>query len=234
MAMQTTLEEIVEMARDEARLSSATSKGIDHLNHIKRVIRRHYQLLCDGYDWEHLRITREDAGKDMAAGQRYYDFPAELNLIKALRAWHFWGGQWRPLSHGITPAHYSIFDSDADARTDPVDRWDFYGDSQFEVWPLPASASGEVRFEGTKLITPLTSDEARADMDDILLSLLTASTLLNENEQTAAANERLSAANSRLAQLRAGLSDRSSVCIGMGNAYGARRPRTITHVNKSS
>ena len=50
MALGTTLANLVIMVRDEARLSSSTSQGIDHLANIKRLLKRTHAMLCDSYE----------------------------------------------------------------------------------------------------------------------------------------------------------------------------------------
>ena len=124
--LRKTLTEIVEVVRLEARLSTNTSRGIDHGDHIRQLIRTAHEALAEEFDWPHLRLRRGDSFKTLAAGQRYYDFPTNLNVQKIEAAWVQWGAQWSPLHYGITPQHYSALDSDSDARSDPVQVWEWY------------------------------------------------------------------------------------------------------------
>lgn len=174
--LRVTLGELVEQVRDEARLSTNTSRSLDHLSHIKQVLRTCYRQLAEEYDWPHLRLKRSDCTKTLAAGQRYYDFPVNLNTDKMFSAWVLWGSSWSELCAGITNEHYSSMDSDTDQRADPPLRWEWYSNTdlnQFEIWPVPASAS-TVAFEGQKKVTPLLNDADRCDIDDLLLVLKTA------------------------------------------------------------
>ena len=51
MAFRATFGSIVEMARSEARLSSNSSRGIDHLDHVKQLVKRIAQSLADDFEW---------------------------------------------------------------------------------------------------------------------------------------------------------------------------------------
>lgn len=239
MALRSTFGQVIEMVRNEARLSTNSSRGIDHLDHIKQVIRRHYATLAEEYDWQHLNVVRDSASsrKVLQAGSRYYNFPADINPLAIERAWVKFGGVWEPLAYGIGYPQYSAFDPEADQRTDPVTHWDFHGDAQFEVWPLPASngsagGDGEVAFEGLKRIETLTTTSNRLDMDDHLVTLLAASEILTENGQKGAAEIKTGLANARLLGVRRRMNDKQPVRMGLGKvgesaSYLPRHPRYI-------
>lgn len=232
MALRQTFGSIVEMARNEARLSTNTSRGIDHLDHIKQLVKRHYTMLAEDYDWQHLEINRDydESRKRMLAGSRFYDFPAAINQQKIGKMWLKWGTVWRPIDFGISFGDYSTMDPDSDARADPVLKWDWYGESQFEVWPLPSSNgdastpySGWVGFEGQKAVEAYAADTNRADLDDYLIALHVAAELLAENSQKGAADAKIAAAGRRLAQLKAAMSDKSRFTMGRGMVSNTNR-----------
>lgn len=218
MARNNTLEELIEFVRDEAALSTNSSRGTDHRNYIIRLIRRYYEQLYDEHDWPFLRLKREDAGKDIEAGQRYYDFPAELNLERAHKLWVKWGETWIPMEYGITPDDYSAQDSDDDERTDPPLKWQIYDENQFEIWPLPATDNpGGLRFEGIRKATALNEESDRCDLDGTLIALFVAAEILGKNKATAAAAEaKLSAARDRFNTLKA-RAPRPRVRMGLGH-----------------
>jgi len=228
MALGTQLQVIVEMVRDEARLSSATSRGIDHLAYIKRLVRRTHTMLCDSFEWEHLRLKRADAPISLAANQQFYTWPATLNTDRPFVAYLNTGELWTRLEPGIDPERYNEVDSYNAGRGDPL-RWDWYGADGFEVWPVPDAAVGAIYFEGTKKSGALTADTDTADIDDILLSLQVASEILAGNKQDEAAKIKMSAANTRLSQIRASKATASRFVIG-GSTDTARRPRHPTSV----
>lgn len=234
MALRVTLNELVEMVREEAKLSTVSSRGLDHRDTIVRKIRRTYEMLCDDFEWEHLKLKVGDAEsrKEMSAGQRYYDFPTALNVQKIKRAWVKWGeADWQPMAYGVGFPEYSDVDSDDSAnRADPVERWRFYGHSQFEVHPIPASSydatagSGQVAFEGMRTPEQLTSNSSRADMDSLLISLSVAAELLAPKHADEA-KLLLVQYDTRMNSVRGGLSDKGRYTVGLGRvpAEGGRR-----------
>ena len=190
MALRKTFAEIVDATINEARLSTATSRGIDHRDHVEEIVKRNYYMLCEEFDsWQHLELKRDATGnrKVLQAGSRYYDWPTNLNPLKVTEAWVKWGSVWMPVTFGITYMDYSISDPSLDQRSDPILQWDYYGGTQFEVWPFPnsdgvADGNNEIAFVGQKLPEQVTGDNSRLDMDDIVLQLLSAAEILNENQ----------------------------------------------------
>ena len=134
---------------------------IDHLDHIKQLVKRYYTTLVEDYDWEHLQINRDyDHSRKAVAGRaEVLRLPTGLNAQKIDKMWLKWGNVWRVVDYGIEFANYSGLDPDNGSRADPVLRWDFYSESQFEIWPVPASNgdagapySNWVGFEGQKAV----------------------------------------------------------------------------------
>lgn len=230
MAIGTTLNDLVEMVRNESRLSSNTSRGTDMRENIVQLIRRHYQMLADSFDWQHLELKRDMAYKDIVANQRYYDFPTNLNTDKIASAWFKYGEIWTELDYGISFEDYNSQDSEQGQTSNLVYKWDWYGASQFEAFPIPATTDAKISFVGQKKINALINDDSLCDLDDILISLHVAAEILAGNGQQAAAQIKAEAANRRLSQMRAGKSDQSRVQIGLGNPSSTWRPRDIQFV----
>lgn len=232
MAIGTTLGDVIEMVRKEARLSSNTSRGTDHRENIEQLIKRHQQVLADSYDWQHLELKREMAFKQMVAGQRVYDFPTNLNTDKISEVWYKYGSVWHQLDYGISYNELNSQDSDDGETSDPVVAWDYYGALQFEVFPVPAGNTGIISFLGQKKLTPLIDDDSRLDLDDILISLYVAAEILAGNDQKGAAEIKAQAASSRLDQMRAGKGSQRRVTVGNGavSINYVRRPREIKFV----
>jgi hypothetical protein len=234
MALRQTLAEVVTAVRNEAKLSSSSSRGTDHLEHIKQLVKRHYETLCEEFEWEHLNITRNSAvgRKVLSAGSRYYDWPSTLNRQKVTGAWVKHSGVWRKLDYGIGFEQYSIHDPAEDERTDPVTHWQFYGGSQFEVWPLPATngtadGDGEVAFEGQKIPEALTADTNRLDLDGTMVTLFVAAEILGANGQQTAAQIKAAAAQSRFDRMCGNMGSQKRIAIGIGVIGGtdSRMPR---------
>lgn len=204
MARKTTFSELLEQVRAEARISTAVSQGQANENYIKQLIRRYYDQLYDEFDWPFKRILKSEARVTMLAGQRYYDYPPNLDLERITKMYVQQGNQWILVPRGIGPEQYNVHDSDGDSRGDPVLRWDIYSDTQFEAWPLPAS-TGTVWFDGTKRKTPLIANSDRCDLDDTLLVLFVASEILAATNQKDS-QVKLNAAQARLIQLKGRMS----------------------------
>lgn len=242
MALRTTLNDIVEMVRGECKLSTNTSRGIDHRDHLITLIRRHYQMLAEDYDWQHLELKKTDAVSrvHLQAGSRYYNFPSAVNVQKITKAHVLWSGVWTPLDYGINYRDYTAISPEDDERTDPPQSWEFYGHEQFEVWPLPASdhstdAPYGVAFEGQRAVEALTNNSNRADLDDILITLFVSAEVLGGMEKKTAAEMKLSAAQARLTKLRGNLGDKSRVRMGLGRIGHSRGvPRRIDYVRRSA
>lgn len=226
-----TLGEVIEMVRDEARLSTNTSRGTDNLANIKRLIKRHYQMLLDDYDWQHLEIKRADSQKILLPNSSVYDFPEKLNTERIAQAWVYYGSQWVPMEYGISFEEMNCQNTDdGDGSTWP-EHWDFSGDKQFEVWPMPSSGDVRVGFDGQRKAAPIVNNDSIIELDDIMISLFVAAEILAANSQKDAAIK-LKAADNRLLQMRRGKADKRRIAIGRGQVpqSGAHRPRTITHV----
>lgn len=170
MSRNRTLGELLYDLRAETARSLEPAHGLADQERLKAMIRRAQKELYEEYAWPHLTI---DDVKLMAAGQRYYDFPAEIDLERVEGAWRRWGTQYDydPLPFGIDPGMYAQFNSDTGERGDPILAWDFYNNGgstvQFEVWPMPASDnSSALKFRGTKRLRPLNNESDRCDLDD--------------------------------------------------------------------
>lgn len=237
MALRTTFGEVIDMVREEAGLSTNTSRGVDHLDQIKRLIKRHYKSLAEDYDWRHLELKRDSSvsRKILQAGSRYYDYPTAANPQKITRAWVKWGSTWLPLDYGITYADRSAYDPDNGQRIDPIQRWMAYDTAQFEVHPLPATngvadGANEVAFEGQRKVTELTQDGSRLDMDDILISLMCAAETLAASGRKDAAQVKADAAVARLWTLRGNTGSAARYVMGsgrVGESFMPRHPKYI-------
>lgn len=206
-----TLENLRVMVRAEARISTSYSRTANsNEEYIDQLIKRYYEQLWTEVDWPFARIHKENAGKPLMAGERYYDFPTTLDLERTISLWRKNGNVWGELVQGILPSDYTAMDSDANTRSDPVLKWDVYDGNQFEVWPMPASNTYEVRFDGYRRLSPLVSDQSRCELDDILVALFCAAEVLAGTGQKDA-QLKLTMANERLTQLKSRLSTKTRI-----------------------
>lgn len=173
MARGSTLEEIVTLVRHEVGLGSNAASITDALPQIKHYIKRAQDDLYQEFDWPFLRVR--NATKAMVAGQRYYDFPATIDPYRLFSVRRRWNNDESPIEQGIGADQYNSTRSDADERNDPVLRWDWYTNAsnvtQFEVWPIPASADCTLIFDGLRPLRALVADADVADLDDFLIAL---------------------------------------------------------------
>ncbi|MEC5291589.1 MULTISPECIES: phage adaptor protein [unclassified Aurantimonas] len=237
MARRTTLVQLLTDLRAETRASLNPAHNAQvrdtHINMLQRTQER----LWDEFTWPHLRVERQIP---LAAGQRYYDMPANLNIDRIEKTELFVDGRWRPLSPGVGGEHYSAYNSDLDARSWPPRRWKIAEGpvpssvEQVELWPISnqnadaTTREGYLKFTGIRNLQPLTADDHRADLDDRIIVLYAAAELLAASGAKDA-SLKLDAANRLYARLRSGLTPRRQFrMFGVGDR-GLRRGRpTIT------
>lgn len=231
MARGTQFRVLVDMLKAEIGASTLVSVGVDALPEIKQAIVRTQALLYDEYDWPFLQIRPT---KNLEAGERYYDFPTvDLEQIEDVVC--YYNGLPHPVMRGIRAEDYAAYDSAAGERVDPVLRWDVQHTGvtdQIEVWPIPASNGMRLQVFGKKALTPLIEDDDRADLDDQLIVLNAAVTLLARQEsKDAALFERMAA--KRLATLRGRTKGGSgSVRMGMGDDTRTASGRAVVVIGR--
>jgi hypothetical protein len=211
----TTLDEMVEQLRAECRLSTDSSRGMESRPHLIQVLNRVYETMWNDYDWDFLKVTREDSQKNINAGQRYYDAPTIMDVDQINEAWVRWGGNWRKLDYGIGYEQYNQHDSSLDVRQDPACRWEVRDNRQIELWPIPASGGSIMAFEGQRRFARLAAGEDRCLLDDTLIVLFSAADILQGNKQEDA-KAKSTMAQARLAKLRASATGKSRTTVGRG------------------
>lgn len=187
--------QLVSSLRAELERSTEIAVGVSDLPVLKAVLQRHYETLVREYDWPHLR--RVFPRIELNAGQRYYDFPEELDFDRIEDAAVWWNSDPSPVTRGIGFSEYAAFDSESDERGDPVLRWDVRDDDgtpQIEVWPIPASTH-YLQFIGIRQVPALVADSDICLLDDQLVILYAKSDLLPEKSpirtQTLAAAQQM-------------------------------------------
>lgn len=207
MARGTTLGELVNKLRIAAKLDPNPALSLNLVPWMKQLISDEQERLYDEFDWPHLKIT---ADKQIAAGQRYYDVPTDMNLERIIAVDIKWSGVWLPVERGISLDHYNAYDSDDGDRADPVQRWDVKdtGDGeQIEIWPIPNTdydadtGDGALRFTGIRKLEPLIDNDDIADLDDIMIVLYAAGEMLG-GAKDATAQLTLSKAKARMETLQ--------------------------------
>jgi hypothetical protein len=186
MARGTSLGKLVDMLRIEARYDPSPALSLNMQPLFVQKLSAHQERLYDEFDWPFLKVQRD---KTLAAGQRYYDIPLDLNLERIQRVDVRYGDKWLPVNRGITLDHYNALDPEMDVREDPVRRWDVQdtGDgAQIEVWPIPVTDGLALRFTGIRKLKPLISNSDVADLDDMMVVQFAAGELLASAKNDAA------------------------------------------------
>ena len=205
--------------RAELRRSSSVAVGVEDLATLKRTINHVYRTLYIDYEWPHLRKVFPKI--ELAAGQRYYDFPADLDndLLEAAVVWN--GNIAEEIRVGIGFDEYSFLDPDEDDRQDPVQAIDFRFTgtaTQIEVWPLPATNNYSIQFRGYILLPKLVEDSDKCWLDDELVVLFAAAELL-KGTKAEDADSKLLIAQGYLQRLKArSKGPAKRVSMGLGSS----------------
>ena len=196
MAVGKTLAQVLEKACFEVGLSAQAALNQDVRARLKSYIVDEQERLLDEYDWPDFKGTTDSKWFDveMAAGQRYYDWPSGMDPNTITGVAYQYSGVWNPLPRGITLADYTAFNSDDDVRVDPPIKWDWHTGDQFEVWPMPASdALTSVRFEARQLVTAPVAESAVLVLDHIILAKFAAASYYRAQTDETGESRRLAA-----------------------------------------
>ena len=213
--------QLISDLRAELGRSADPAVGVSDLPSLKQTITRNYESLYDDYDWPHLSVISPRVS--LNAGQRYYDFPNDIDCDKVNEVVVWWNGSPVPLTRGIGFEHYAEFDPEADQRSDPATHWDvrFTGvREQCEIWPPPASTgSVKVQFRGKRKFTPLVDDADLCLIDNHLVVLTCAVELL-PRAKSGDSQVKLAALQSRYGRLK-GRSKGGSTPVRIGLGTGS-------------
>lgn len=196
MAIGAQFSAIIIDLRAELRRPSDVSVGVDDNDSLKRVVNSVYRTLIDEYDWPHLRTVFDKI--PMVAGQRVYDYPTGFDPDSVEEAVVWLGSFNTRITRRISVDGYSFLDPSTDQRSDPPLAWDTKfnpatGQSQIEVWPIPASASYSMQFTGVYNPPKLVNNTDVCLLDDELIVGFAAAQLL-EAQDSKDAQQRLARA----------------------------------------
>jgi hypothetical protein len=233
MARGTQLLQLVTDLRAELGRSSSVAVGVDDLPSLKQTIRRTQETLYDEYDWPHLRTVFDRI--PMQAGERFYDFPAELNFDKLEDVAVWYSGQPFEIERPIGFRDYAIYDSENNARCDPVLKWDIRWrgtKEQIEVWPIPASTNQVgLQFIGIRKLRPMVGDQDVADLDDQLIILYAAAELL-ARQKSADAPIKADLAKARFQRLKSNAGRGNKTYSMVGEGMPRKNPRVVVRVGR--
>lgn len=201
MARGKQLQQLVYALRAECGHELNAAAGVDGLPAFKHILARTQEQLADTYDWPFLKVRKSIT---LAAGQRYYDFPAGMPVESIKRAEIFYNSKTYQLDRGIGLEHYAVYDPEANVRSTPAMAWDIWWTGtkeQVEIWPLPSTNGEKVYLTGHRPLRALVSDSDVADLDDILITLFCAAEVLARQKSADAAGK-LKMAQERLTTLK--------------------------------
>lgn len=223
--------QLISDLRAELERSSDPAVGVSDLPTLKQKIARTYETLYDEHDWPHLNQMFPPIA--LQAGQRYYDFPDDLDFDRLEQVVVWYSGRPFEAIRGIGFEQFAFYNSEEDERSDPAQRWDVrfvQTKEQVEVWPVPASNNTTLQFKGTRKFAPLINDSDLCLLDDNMVVLFAAAELApakSGNKQVF-----LSAAQQRLARVKGRMdAGDSRLRVGMGRSEPRPMSRAIVRVS---
>ena len=169
----------------------------------------------------------------ISAGVRYSllptvtirNVPGPINTDNEVTAVVQYNTRWKDVDFLIGEEDYNVLDPDQDERMDPIEKWQFIGFNQFEVWPLPADQQ-KLRFDGWRVPMEPVSDSDRLELDDELIALYIAAELLAKQEAKDA-QPKMREAEYRLNELRGAVSAGEPPTLMGYNPKRWQRPRIV-------
>jgi hypothetical protein len=140
MAKTKTLLDLVKGLRAELRHEIAPNHGINTEERFRILLNNMEEELFQQYDWDDIKVYRYIA---VRAGERYYDFPADLDELSTIKWEYKWNTIYLPLTKAIDIGMLAQRDNERDERSDPVLAYQLYLDDEFnktmfEIWPIPS------------------------------------------------------------------------------------------------
>lgn len=226
MARGKQLEEVRNNIIAELGWSANPSANQDKVRQLNALIRRKQAFYYDDFNWSFVYGYQDFF---VSAGQRYYAVPSQFNYDGIDNVHYYYSSQWIELGKDIEPQDYTVYDSDADERSDPVLKYDFRDqisvgsgvDLQIELWPIPSingsSTNGVVRVEGRKKMPPLVADTDRLVLDSVLIESACLADLL-ARQKSSDAGSKLRDAEIRYNTLRANDPKRKTITMGISSS----------------
>lgn len=212
MARQTPLSTLLTMLK--AAVGDSLTIGLQANALYQQLLSDKQQWLAGEFDFPFLKDRW-----DVPVGPlgRWFPFPTttidgttgiQIEFERPVKVYVNWTANWEEVEYGIDEiTENNNLNPDATIpnwalqQNDPVQRWQFNGESQFEIWPIPATLQ-TIRFVGQRVLNPLVAPTDTADLDDQFLTLSVAVDLLLR-KKGADAQSKLSSAQQRLRSLRA-------------------------------
>lgn len=230
MARNVTMIKMLTNLRARARISKLPAHNIYGRDQQVEMLQNKLNWFWNEFDWPHMRVDRF---LQLAAGQRFYDLPADLDIARIQHVAVRNGSVYIPVLVGITDRDYAACDSYLDVRQDPVAKWqisedpDQPGVPQIEVWPVPETDYDPTTLDGTLKVTGIRNlnvfvdDTDTCDLDDELIVTHAAAEILAA-KGAPDAQVKLDEATAVFARLKAGLMPRKVYSGMLGTQRGWR------------
>lgn len=183
MSRGESLQSLIEMVWYETnRVDSPLANSSEYTRTVY-LINRVQRSLYEGYSW---RFLRHFVQKPLAIGERFYDFPDEIDRERVIDFWALQqGAQPLKLCKGISANDYWLRNSLVGEKQDPPEKWglvDVAGVTQFEIWPLPVSATYSILIEGLRPLVKLVNPTDKSMLDGQLIALFVAAERLGDKD----------------------------------------------------
>jgi len=219
MAEKLQLRDMLTDLRAEIGHSTNVAHGINDRETLLYYLNRTQLDLYRDYDWPDLIVDRD---VNLADGQRYYAYPADLAFDDINKIWVLINTVYAELAYGIGPAQFLLWNSDNGFKSWPTRRWMHHtDDNTFEVWPVPdasaMAANAKLRLRGTKTVKKMINDSDLSTLPPNLIVLFSAVELLQrDNAKDAGLKLQKAQEAMRRHRVRRFSHKRPSIAIGGG------------------
>jgi hypothetical protein len=241
MARNTPLSQVVAQLKAELGYNLVPGVGSADDNRLAMLVDQKQAWLGDSYDFPFLENTWSI---NVGVGNRYLNLPTvddagdnvTINLERPHYEFVFWAGAFQAVEYGIREEDYNenqsqLIQGVAPQPLDPIQRWRWYFENQFEVWPIPAS-NQVFRFRGQATVPSMITYtqgvsqpavvqpqwQATLALDDQMVVLFAAAEELLLKGK-ANAKQVLDRANARIQYLRANYPKRTQDVSFSGNRF---------------
>lgn len=178
-AIGLTLSEIKSLVRTHAGMSQSAGLNVQVDQSLTDLINQVQRTLYLKFEWENKWRQHEKA---IVAGSYIYDFPATLDWDQVRLVQVRWAqSSYLDVAYGIGSDEYNAIDTRNGVKQDPVQKWQHRvadnNTPQFEIWPIPASASTLI-FDGMTKLPKLVAETDRSHLDGDVLAMYAAAAKL--------------------------------------------------------
>ena len=230
MANRLPLSEMVTDLRAEVGHSLVGGQGTNMEDTLKYMLKRTQKELYRAYDWPAFIV---DEQVDVAANSRYLPDFTNIDKEQVNDMWCRQGTEWYPITYGIDPFLYSLYDPDNAVVGFPIQRYKYDEiNGTFELWPI-TSIDTRVLGRGQILLPPLVNDTDISLLDGTLIVMFAAAHYLARQKDEDASIMQ-GKAQTYLNSIMKNQGSQKRPTRSMATADGGRRPRSgIDYIPRS-